>query len=336
MECNDVIKKYKESCENLAKQINKYLFDGSRNFYWVAQEVGGICDFEDSDFLTPSEMILILENNITYDEYAEWRDSNAYNKPYINLPSWIKGCRHEILTNGIFNKNSKDYFCKLKSNKKFVDFTNIDALYICENKLNISNIEEGDLVKFEVFTKYIFDGNHQNYGFIKYIKNVNNTTFMICSHFDKGGKEIMIDYAYSSHYKAFVRLNHSNSFYDWCENSTECTAYTPKWFVKYWKQLNNIKEEDAEDVIEEKDVMCNDFKNESDFKAKVFDKLKEVNDSFDKMGKKIDTNLKDVIKLKEQITELSNRINIVSKSTINEQALEQITKKSKYKPKIDK
>lgn len=97
MECNNIIEIYKNSCNLLAQQINDYLFEGSRNFYWVAQDIGGICDFDDSDFLTPSEMVLILENKLAYDDYVNWRDSNINNESFINLKSWINGCRHDML-----------------------------------------------------------------------------------------------------------------------------------------------------------------------------------------------------------------------------------------------
>ena len=39
-------------------------------------------------------MVRIIENGITYDEYAEWRDANLDNGRYINLKSWLLGARH--------------------------------------------------------------------------------------------------------------------------------------------------------------------------------------------------------------------------------------------------
>jgi len=91
---------FRFACKELAQYINKQLFDNSRSPYWVADKVGGTCDFGDADFLTPEEMVLILENHVTYDDYAEWRDANikyGETQGYINLPSWIKGCRHSML-----------------------------------------------------------------------------------------------------------------------------------------------------------------------------------------------------------------------------------------------
>lgn len=44
-------------------------------------------------------MVLVLQANLTYDEYAEWRDANikyGETKGNINLKSWLKGCRFSI------------------------------------------------------------------------------------------------------------------------------------------------------------------------------------------------------------------------------------------------
>lgn len=36
---------------------------------------------------------------MTYDQYVKWRDANInyHDLGYINLRSWMKGCRHEML-----------------------------------------------------------------------------------------------------------------------------------------------------------------------------------------------------------------------------------------------
>lgn len=93
----DAIKKYKDACNLLASIVNDQLFDGLREWYWVGNEVGGICDFEDTDFLSPEDMVRIIENGLTYDEYAKWREANIDNDRYINLKSWLMGLRHDML-----------------------------------------------------------------------------------------------------------------------------------------------------------------------------------------------------------------------------------------------
>ena len=89
-----IIKQYKDSCNELAELVNMQLFDGCRKWYWIGDEVGGACDFEDCDVLNPEDMVRIIENNMTYDEYAEWREVNIDNNRYIDLKSWLMGARH--------------------------------------------------------------------------------------------------------------------------------------------------------------------------------------------------------------------------------------------------
>lgn len=89
-----VVRKFKNACDDLAELVNMQLFDGCREWYWIGDEVGGACDFEETDVLNPEDMVRIIENRITYDEYAEWREANLDNNRYINLKSWLKGARH--------------------------------------------------------------------------------------------------------------------------------------------------------------------------------------------------------------------------------------------------
>lgn len=90
----------KERCNTLAELVNKQLFDGCRQWYWIGNEVGGVCDFDCIDVLNPEDMVRIIENGLTYDEYAEWRDANLDNGRYINLRSWLMGARHDMLDKG--------------------------------------------------------------------------------------------------------------------------------------------------------------------------------------------------------------------------------------------
>ena len=92
-----IIKQYKDSCNELAELVNMQLFDVCRKWYWIGDEVGGACDFEETDVLNPEDMVRVIENNMTYDEYAEWRDANLDHAQYINLKSWLMGARHDML-----------------------------------------------------------------------------------------------------------------------------------------------------------------------------------------------------------------------------------------------
>lgn len=99
----DALQRFKDACNDIAEAVNKQLFDGCREWYWIGDDIGGACDFEKADILNPDDMVRIIEDNMSYDEYAEWRDANLDHAQYINLKSWLRGARHEM-----FNKND-DY-----------------------------------------------------------------------------------------------------------------------------------------------------------------------------------------------------------------------------------
>ena len=104
---NPIVSQFKIACNNLANEINEQLFECYREPSWVANEVGGICDFGDTDFLTPEEMVELLENDVKYSQYAEWRNyniehiketrANPHKKPFINLHSWLICCRENLI-----------------------------------------------------------------------------------------------------------------------------------------------------------------------------------------------------------------------------------------------
>ena len=91
------VEQFKTACNELAASVNQQLFYGCRQWYWVGGDVGGVCDFEDVDVLNLEDMVLIIEKNMTYDQYAEWRDANLDNNRYINLKLWMMGARHDML-----------------------------------------------------------------------------------------------------------------------------------------------------------------------------------------------------------------------------------------------
>lgn len=91
-----VVRKFKKACDDLAELVNEQLFDGCREWYWIGDEVGGACDFEECDVLSPEDMVRIIENGLTYNEYAEWREANLDDCRYINLKSWLMGARHDM------------------------------------------------------------------------------------------------------------------------------------------------------------------------------------------------------------------------------------------------
>lgn len=95
----DAVKQYKDACNLLASIVNEQLFDGCRTWYWIRDEVGGACDFDCVDVIAAEDMVRIIENGIDYDEYSEWREANLDNDRKIDLKSWLKGVRHNMLQN---------------------------------------------------------------------------------------------------------------------------------------------------------------------------------------------------------------------------------------------
>lgn len=99
------IKAFNTACNNLAKAVNEQLFDGKCTFCWIADEVGDVCDFDGYAVLSPAEMVLVINNQLTYDQVMEWIDAGVdynrerENEKYINLDAWIKGERYEMLDN---------------------------------------------------------------------------------------------------------------------------------------------------------------------------------------------------------------------------------------------
>ena len=84
-------------CAKVQQRLQRTRRTDSREFHWILDIPGGLCDFEDTDLLSPDEMVLILEYNMSYEQYAEWREANLTHKPTINLRSWLMGLRHEML-----------------------------------------------------------------------------------------------------------------------------------------------------------------------------------------------------------------------------------------------
>lgn len=94
--CIAAVVDYWDACERLVNVINEQLFDDSRDPYWIGDVCGGLCDFGDTDFLNPEEMALIIMNEVTYEQYVEWREANIANESKINLQSWLMGARHSM------------------------------------------------------------------------------------------------------------------------------------------------------------------------------------------------------------------------------------------------
>jgi hypothetical protein len=131
-----------------------------------------------------------------------------------------------------FERNNRESIHRLTPSATFWDLCEMyETLYLCNDALNVAQIKEGDLIKFNLY----MDGETKRvYGMCSEIINYNQTTFMICSHVDQNGKEFFLDYAYSSFLHAFFRLNHSGLFDEWNKLTFAKDAVAPEWFKEYW------------------------------------------------------------------------------------------------------
>ncbi len=135
----EIIKTYENACNLLACSVNKCLFDDSRSWYWVDNEIGGICDFGDTDFLTSEEMKLILQSDMTYEEYKEWRESNikyAESKGVIDLYPWLLGRRHKMLKGKTDWISVEDELPPYEEDVLVCDQTSPEEMWFCHRSSN--------------------------------------------------------------------------------------------------------------------------------------------------------------------------------------------------------
>lgn len=104
---------YKKICNRIAETVNQQLFDGSRSWYWIGEDGCELCDFGDIDVLSIETMSCIIEKNVSYEEYVEWRDYFIEHPEIVttNLRTWIKEKRNKEEEIRI-EENIRDW-CKL-------------------------------------------------------------------------------------------------------------------------------------------------------------------------------------------------------------------------------
>ena len=86
---------YNDACNDyLSALLEKWELTGYH--YWIAEEIGGVCNLPDDNVIYMQDIIYCYENDVSYGEYSEWLDYNVaareFNFDRINLKSWHKGC----------------------------------------------------------------------------------------------------------------------------------------------------------------------------------------------------------------------------------------------------
>lgn len=231
-----------------------------------------------------------------------------------------------------FNRNNRECIHLLKQDKKFIDLTEEEFYYMCNDELNIAGIVEDDLVKFKLHDAEL-KSTQRIYGFVKYLHNENHTTFMICEHYDETGTKFYLDYVYSSFHHAFHRLNHHGSFSDWNQLTHIKKAHAPQWFVTEWLDKHVVTDDiDSEFENTEPVVDVNDTEEaEAELTAANNCNLKPV-DNIGNINKNIEQIHNKLNNIFDRIDELSNRVNILSKITVTDKSLENVNKPVYTKP----
>lgn len=95
---NTLHKAYESVCDTYAQRLIEQLGLRKDDAYWVSDEIGSTFAYGDNYFLTMEEIVLLVDNCIGYDEFAEWYNqwTEFDNENRINLRSWIMGARPEM------------------------------------------------------------------------------------------------------------------------------------------------------------------------------------------------------------------------------------------------
>ena len=66
--------------------------------YWVGDDKSGVYCYGDDTFINLSDIILCVEENVSYERYTEWIDycsqAHEFGFDEPNLRSWLNGCPH--------------------------------------------------------------------------------------------------------------------------------------------------------------------------------------------------------------------------------------------------
>jgi hypothetical protein len=113
----------------LNKAVHAYMDELYKQFdwaecygYWVSDDTTGIYCYADTHYLNLSDIVFIVENKVTIDEFEEWEHycmwAHEFNQTEPNLRSWHNGCprasEDEIMHLNALKKRFEDEVNKLK------------------------------------------------------------------------------------------------------------------------------------------------------------------------------------------------------------------------------
>lgn len=98
MKLKNLRKSYEDACNMWLRELciswELRMSDG----FWIGDEVGGIWDSGDGDVIVDmQDIIYIVEHDVTYDTYCDWRSYNSdaaeFGYAYMRLKSYCEGER---------------------------------------------------------------------------------------------------------------------------------------------------------------------------------------------------------------------------------------------------
>ena len=79
----------------VAALLKMYDWD-ERYGYWVADDTTGVYAYGDNHFISLSDVMYIVDNDVQETTLEEWEEyclwAHEFNQPIPNLASWVKGC----------------------------------------------------------------------------------------------------------------------------------------------------------------------------------------------------------------------------------------------------
>ena len=87
---------YEKACNDyLSELLKMWELDGHYG-YWIADEVGGVYDYDGGFTINMDDIIYCVENGVTERQYYEWQeyicDASEFGFDLPNLKSWMHGC----------------------------------------------------------------------------------------------------------------------------------------------------------------------------------------------------------------------------------------------------
>lgn len=100
----------KAVADYVAAFLNMYELD-ARYGYWVSDDMTGVYAYGDNHFLSLSNLIYIVDNNVPESTLEEWEEyclwAHEFGQTIPNLDSWVKGCPRA-------SKEQMEHLIKLK------------------------------------------------------------------------------------------------------------------------------------------------------------------------------------------------------------------------------